>query len=968
MNNKYLCLSILFLVFFLCFPDIGYAQKRSRPILWGYVSNIFTRGPIKNATVYMLSSDGTVVDSAKSSMRFNGRNGAFQFRIDTAGVYMFRIVHPDYKEKTFTHIIRKIRKHDSYLQIPVVYLQRKFNQIAENTDTLGEVNVVATKVKFYYRGDTLVYSADAFNVTEGSMLDDLIRQLPGAELKDNGQIFVNGRLVESLLLNGKDFVGKDNNLMLENLPYYMVNELKVYERQLPMMFERETFEKQYVMDVSLKRRYVTGWIANAEGGYGTSDRYMGRLFGLRMTTNSQIFLYANINNLNYNAKPGNTGDWTPLSLGYGESTNRVAGLNYNINDGYNKFELKGYLNVSHSDGSSSSRTNRTNFLSGGDTYENSFTRTRNCSWNVETEHNMQFRSDSPYGIIVVPYFRYNKYNSHGEFASALFSEDMTDFFGKDMLDSISSPDPEGVFMRKAINRLLTSSFGNGHELNTRINVNHKYQPYSNIILTLFTSYAYSDSKRETFDHYRLDYINYQSTNPDHRNRYDDRFIRSHNFLAGLQATIHLDTETNIAPSYRFTGSLNENNRSLYLLNLLDGWGVDTGHPLGSLPSMSELLSVVDNDNSMQSDRFEQKHSFNLNFNKSISGETKYWWINVDLPLNIYIKDLDYSCGGSLYTPHKGKVFIEPVFNMNVNSGNLWNLSLNYSGRGTIPDLINYISVRDDSNPLNVFIGNQSLKTGYVHSLDAGFRRNLSRQRMYNVGISAGLSNNSLSMGYVYDRTTGVKTITPCTVNGNWNVGMRGGYSCPLGKTQGFTFSTNSSVEYWKSVDMIGVDDGLSQFVEAEKTGNGNLYVNETARINYRPSSKYDIGLRCNFHYLNSNSDRKELYKLDAFDFDYGFTAKIELPLEFQLSTDLTMYSRRGYTDKSMNTDDLVWNARLSKRFLKGNLVVMLDGFDMLDNLSGIYRKVDSSGRVESFYARTHHYALLHVVYKFNEKK
>ena len=269
------------------------------------------------------------------------------------------------------------------------------------------------------------------------------------------------------------------------------------------------------------------------------------------------------------------------------------------------------------------------------------------------------------------------------------------------------------------------------------------RPYFGLMKSLIACWRKDFGKEFPFYQVQIAPFNYQSTNPDHRNRYDDRFIRSHNFLAGLQATIHLDTETNIAPSYRFTGSLNENNRSLYLLNLLDGWGADTEHPLGSLPSMSELLSVVDNDNSMQSERFEQKHSFNLNFNKSISGETKYWWINVDLPLNIYIKDLDYSRGGSLYTPHKGKVFIEPVFNMNVNSGNLWNLSLNYSGRGTIPDLINYISVRDDSNPLNVFIGNQSLKTGYVHSLDAGFRRNLSRQRMYNVGISAGLSNNRL---------------------------------------------------------------------------------------------------------------------------------------------------------------------------------------------------------------------------------
>lgn len=61
----------------------------------------------------------------------------------------------------------------------------------------------ASKVKFYNRGDTLVYNADAFNLAEGSMLDALIQQLPDVELKDNGNIYVNGKYVEELLLNGK---------------------------------------------------------------------------------------------------------------------------------------------------------------------------------------------------------------------------------------------------------------------------------------------------------------------------------------------------------------------------------------------------------------------------------------------------------------------------------------------------------------------------------------------------------------------------------------------------------------------------------------------------------------------------------------------------------------------------------------------------------------------------------------------
>ena len=79
------------------------------------------------------------------------------------------------------------------IKLPDFMIQRDFSFIKEVQ--LGEASVTATKVKMYYNGDTLVYNADAFKLPDGSMLDDLIRQLPGAELKDNGEIYINGRKV-----------------------------------------------------------------------------------------------------------------------------------------------------------------------------------------------------------------------------------------------------------------------------------------------------------------------------------------------------------------------------------------------------------------------------------------------------------------------------------------------------------------------------------------------------------------------------------------------------------------------------------------------------------------------------------------------------------------------------------------------------------------------------------------------------
>ena len=86
-----------------------------------------------------------------------------------------------------------------------------------------------------------------------------------------------------------------------------------------------------------------------------------------------------------------------------------------------------------------------------------------------------------------------------------------------------------------------------------------------------------------------------------------------------------------------------------------------------------------------------------------------------------------------------------------------------------------------------------------------------------------------------------------------------------------------------------------------------------------------------------------------------------------MSTDLTMYSRRGYSEPSMNTNELVWNARLAKSIPKCNLTFLFDGFDILGNLSNVRRYINAQGRTETFYNVIPSYGLLHVVWRFGKK-
>lgn len=108
------------------------------------------------------------------------------------------------------------RREFRYFIIGEVLLKKK----AKPRDTqLGEATVTASKIRMVVKGDTLVYNADAFQLSEGSMLDGLIKRLPGFELRD-GQITVNGQYVSSLLVSGEDFFRGNPRVALENLPAY----------------------------------------------------------------------------------------------------------------------------------------------------------------------------------------------------------------------------------------------------------------------------------------------------------------------------------------------------------------------------------------------------------------------------------------------------------------------------------------------------------------------------------------------------------------------------------------------------------------------------------------------------------------------------------------------------------------------------------------------------------------------------
>ena len=261
----------------------GKSVKKERSILlWGHIADSFTKVGILGTKITLMRHDSTVIDTMTVGY-FDGRTR----KIDT--YYKFTIAahpqkfiikaeHPDYYPTYVDYDIKYVARN-VYFDAPWHFMKKRPRQMDQQDHQLKEAVVVATKIKMVFKGDTVIYNADAFNLSKGSMLDDLVKQMPGAVLKDNGEIYLNGKKVDYLMLNGKQFFKGKNNVMLENLPYYTIKNIQFYNKSTDKSkyLGHDVEQKEFVMDVNLQKEYSTGYMTNVEVAAGTNDRYLSRL-------------------------------------------------------------------------------------------------------------------------------------------------------------------------------------------------------------------------------------------------------------------------------------------------------------------------------------------------------------------------------------------------------------------------------------------------------------------------------------------------------------------------------------------------------------------------------------------------------------------------------------------------------------------------------------------------------------------
>ena len=963
MKNTLLCLTLL-----LSGTITVHAQKDSeKRTIYGAIENKLTREPCYGGTVELLRPDSSVISTCKVYQgSWDGKPVAsYRFYNVPSGDYILRFTNPNFNT-LYRPVTLKFAKREFIRSLNYTFLERKQKEIK-----LKGATVRATKVKIYTKNDTLIYNADAFQLAEGSMLDALIRQMPGVELKDDGQILVNGRYVESLLLNGEDFVAADRSIMLQNLPAYMVKDVKVYDRdkdRLNRLTGKADGPTEMVMDVHLKRQYSIGWIANTEWGAGSKDRFLGRLFAMRFTPHSRVTFVGNINNVNDKRMPGENGSWTPDQLEGGNQLTQMAMLDYMVNDVDKNFYVTGYARLDNSSVRNEYRSNTENFLTSGNTYDRYISQNKynwlrmytNHSWDVFVADNVM--------LTIKPHAGYSRYKSNGYSVSGTFLEDPLYRSNVNLMDSLYSPQSGALIRNILLNRKNQRDRYKYEKFDGNIDaLCHIMLPVTDDRIEIGGTADYANQDEYYFRKYKLEYPGDPAQETDFRNEYHkNRPERRNKLTAVARYRYHATKYLTITPSYTFNHQYTLNRRSLYRLDYLENeWGEDGDAAFGALPSLTDWkLQTLDGTNSFNAQYQTNDHNININAYWNRSGKKAKQELQVDLPLKIQRRSLSYRRDGNIWKPERHSTFFTPNITYKYTTLNWRNyLTLNFRINASQPSLTNLVEFRDESNPLSITMGNANLDNQYTYSLSASYqRRDNPNQRYFNVSAGGNIMQDAIAMGYTYDHRTGIRTSRPENVNGNYNLYTNVGYNTPLDKAKRWRLNTNTSLNYNHSVDLYGT--GEQQ--KSQRSTVGWTYLTEELKVDYS-FSKVTVGGRVKATWGNASGSRDDFGTVNTGDMIYGLQGNVKLPWNMQISTDLNLYSRRGYNDRAMNTDDFVWNARLSKSLLSGSLVLMVDGFDILGNLSNVTRTLNAQGRTETYRNVVPRYVMVHAIYRLNIK-
>lgn len=808
----------LYVLFLLCITLSSVAQtveKEAQKYIQGSVYDLKTKQPIAFATIRLLAqSDSLYIKGVATDEK-----GKFSIHANS-GKYILEASFIGYKR--FLQNFNISSKEPGY-SFDEIYLE-------EDAVLLKEAIVEAKVPDIVVKGDTIEYNAGSYSSQESDMLQDIMKNIPGVEVDENGNITANGKTIKKILVDGKEFFGNDIPMALANLPANMIKKLQLYkeESETAKITGFKDKDPDQVLNLVVKEELKQSIFGDVKAGYGSNDKYAHKALVNYMRNDNQISFVADMNSVN--------DDGYSMGMDNGIDKNKNIGVNA-YTQSSEKLRIGGNMRYSSNDNLMETKTNTQTFLSTGDRFSKQDASSNNKRDNYNMGVNLQWTPDSLTTIYARSYINSN--NTRSDQSSSNISY-------------VAEKDTTSGQSRN-------QSKGNGYSINSFFTIGRKLNNKGRTISLTFNNSKRKDNSKGTS--YSLTTYSEGTADKiiDQRNKTDNK-ADSYNLSMSYVEPLGKDHRLQLSYSYGLNNS-------------------DRIRDVRKKDAMGEY-TVIDTAYARNTNNKYINQNISINFQTT---KEKYSY-TVGFSIDPSYSRSKISIGDSIIENLKQNVVnFSPSLNFSYQPNEQTSLDVNYSGSTSQPSISQLSADTVILNALNKYYGNPNLKPSYNNNFNVYYRKSNYETSRF-VMISGGFNyifNNIVDYTTIDD--LGNSTNTYRNLSGNMGANVNFMFNTPL-RNKKFTIDNNTYANYYKN---IGYTNG-------EKAITHNIVIGERVSGKFKTDKiETRLQLGASFNITRNNLSESQDRNTSNYTIQHFLLWNLPLDFSIQNDINMTYYGGYG---------------------------------------------------------------------------
>lgn len=880
----------------------------------GHIQDTLEKKPLAHAVVVV----SKLKDSSLVTYTRTNAEGRFELKALPIDTYQVVISHPRFSDQS---IFIFGNKENLDYELGKIILPAKGHD-------LSEVVILAYKDPVYYKGDTLVYTADSFKTRANATVEDLLKKLPGIKVDAQGKITSQGKAVDQVLVDGDEFFGTDPTVATRNLNANNIESVQVYDKKKEDATSDKGEETVKIMNLKLKEDAKKGYFGKASGASDFQRFYEGELLANKFKDKQKISVFGLASN-------------TPKSS-FGWNDVFKYGLDNEMNTGTNDNGDTYYYSDNNNQNTGIPQTLKTGFYFSDKLFKNT-----KINFNYSfTNNQLKTHSEtkSQYYLADTSYITNNsstalqKNQGHAvnfnitQPIDSLTELQVKSSFKYSLTDETKQDYTDFNTIRNELTRqtnINNTKHADNYDVSNQFKLTRNFKKKDRVLKLLYNQ-AYSELSSDGI--LRTDNIFYSDNFPSTSiNQKKPASAVNQNHSPSLIYTEPLSKKIKLELSYDYIYNLNRQDKATY------------DYVNGGYNSLDSLYT----------NNFKTTKQTNRAGLKFIYEVKKYRFSLGSRVRNVAI--------------HNENIFKHTLINQNVNNvlpfasfryrfSDNKSVDVGYYTSSDQPTITQLQPVPDNTNPNFVNVGNPNLLPTFQQHLEINFNSFKPVSGKYSwMGLYASQTDNAFSNSTHYD-SIGRTLSQAVNVNGNMSAMLYLGTSWPLFSKK-IHLNPNIDVNYNRFKSYINDQANVTQ----------TRSVNTILELVYEVD-KLLVAISGDYIYNNPTSTINAQSNRPYATQEYHARINAKLPAKLGLETEAT-YKINNQLNQGYNINYLVWNASVNKTFFKReNLILSLHAYDLLNQNINVNRNVQSNVITDTKTNIISRYFLLRLTYKFSSNK